>query len=150
MNGKLYTEKKDMKHADNSILIRRYEPESDDEEMLFQLLKREGDEWQDSWKGEGRSAYQKALCSSITYLLFDGTELCGFARCRDDNGFGFYVYDLLVDKKQRGKEYGRMLMEQAYHDFPNDVVYVMSDVDPYYEKLGYEKEGTIFTVKPKR
>jgi hypothetical protein len=25
----------------------------------------------------------------------------------------------------------------------------MSDVDPYYEKLGYRKEGSIFEVKAK-
>lgn len=129
------------------ILIRRYE--SKDEEELFALLKREGDEWKDYWQGAGRGAFKKALASSITYLLFCGNELCGFARCRDDDGFGFYVYDLLVDKKYRGKEYGRMLLEHACCDFPNDTVYVMSDVNPYYEKLGYEIEGTIFVVKPK-
>jgi len=131
----------------NPILIRRYKLE--DEEALFQLLEREGEEWKDYWQGTGRQKYQKALASSITYLLYEGSVLCGFARCRDDDGFGFYVYDLLVDKKHRGKEYGRMLMEQACHEFSNDTVYVMSDVNPYYEKLGYKKEGTIFIVKPK-
>jgi len=131
----------------NPISIRRYVPE--DEEALFHLRKREGDEWKDTWQGEGRLKYQKALANSISYLLFEGSELCGYARCRDDDGFGFYVYDLLVDKKHRGKEYGRMLMEQACFDFPNDTIYVMSDVNPYYEKLGYKVEGTIFIVKPK-
>ncbi len=55
---------------------------------------------------------------------------------------------LLVDADCRGKSYGRFLMEQACKDFPEQTVYVMSDVDPYYEKQGYQKEGTIFIVRP--
>jgi hypothetical protein len=38
-------------------------------------------------------------------------------------------------------------MERVCRDFPNQPVYVMSDSDPYYEKLGYEREGSIFIVK---
>jgi len=32
-------------------------------------------------------------------------------------------------------------------NFPGNTVYVMGDNYPYYEKLGYEKEGTIYIVK---
>jgi len=131
----------------NKVSIRQYEPK--DEEELFLLHKREGDDWKDYWEDEGRLKYQKALANSISYLLFEDDELCGYVRCRDDDGFGVYVHDLLVDKECRGKEYGRMLMEQVCCDFPNDTIYVMSDVNPYYEKLGYEVEGTIFIVKSK-
>lgn len=126
------------------VVIRRYTP--NDESTLFTLIEREGDEWKDYWQGQGRIKYQKALANSITYILYEGEELCGYARCRDDDGYGVYVYDLLVDKSYRGKEYGKLLMEQVYRDFPDDTVYVMSDVDPYYTKLGYPKEGTIFIV----
>lgn len=55
----------------------------------------------------------EALDHSVNYLLFSGDELCGYIRCRDDDGFGVYVYDLLVDKTHRGKEFGRLLMEQV-------------------------------------
>jgi len=55
----------------------------------------------------------------------------------------------LVDKQYRGKEYGRLLMEQVCRDFPDDIVYVTGDVYPYYEKLGYKVEGKIYTVKVK-
>lgn len=126
------------------ISIRRYT--TNDEEQLFALLEREGEEWADYWQNNGRTKYKKALDSSETYLLFEENELCGYARCRNDDGFGMYVYDLLVDRLYRGKEYGRLLMEQAAKDFPDAETYVMSDVDAYYEKLGYEKEGTVFVV----
>lgn len=127
------------------VSIKRYHTE--DEHRLFSLIEQEGAEWKDYWYASGREKYIKALNSSITYLLFEDETLCGYVRCRDDDGFGVYIYDLLVDKAFRGKEYGRMLMEQVCDDFPNDTIYVMSDVNPYYEKLGYDVEGTIFIVK---
>lgn len=136
-----------MMMTEKQITIRRYR--ADDEHCLFSLLEQEGEEWKDYWYHSGRDKYVKALSNSITYLLFEDEKLCGYARCRDDDGYGVYVYDLLVDKTYRGKQYGRMLMEQACEDFPDDTIYVMSDVNPYYEKLGYETEGTIFIVKKK-
>ena len=132
----------------NNLLIRRYTPE--DAEQLFALIEREGDEWKDYWHGKGIEKYSAALATSIVYQLFEDESLCGFIRCRDDDGFGVYVYDLLVDRDHRGKEYGRLLLERVCKDFPNDIVCVMSDVDPYYEKLGYEREGSVFTVRPKQ
>jgi len=38
---------------------------------------------------------------------------------------------LLVDKQYRGKEYGRLLMEQVCRDFPNEIVYVTCGTDVY-------------------
>ena len=119
-----------------------------DSDRLFALIEREGEEWT-YWQGTNRAKYQKALETSIVYLVFEGETLCGYARCRNDDGFGIYVLDLLVDIAHRGKEYGRLLMEQACHDYPNDTVYVTGDVYPYYMKLGYEIEGSIYRVKPK-
>lgn len=55
--------------------------------------------------------------------------------------------DLLVDKRYRGRELGRTLMEVIYEEYSYHTVFVLSDVDEYYEKLGYEKEGTIFIVR---
>ncbi len=74
--------------------------------------------------------------------------MCGYVRCRNDDGFGIYVYDLLVEKAFRGRSTGRRLMEQVCTDFPSDTVYVMSGVDGYYAKLGYPREGSVFQVKP--
>jgi len=128
-------------------IIRRYTPE--DADRLFALIEREGEEWKDYWRGDGKAKYRNALDNCIVYLAFEGDTLCGYARCRDDDGFGIYVLDLLVDKEYRGKEYGRLLMEQTYVDFPNDTAYVTGDVYPYYEKLGYNVEGKIYIVNRK-
>lgn len=125
--------------------IRRYKKE--DEDLLFDLLLDEGDEWSDYHGPEGRSKYIKALESSITYIACENDLVAGFVRCREDDGYGVYVYDLLVRKSYRGRQLGRRLMEQVCLDFPDQPVYVMSDVDPYYQKLGYQRIGSIFEVK---
>ncbi len=118
-----------------------------DESLLFDLLVDEGDEWSDYHGPAGRDKYIKALESSITYIACDKALVCGFARCREDDGFGVYIYDLLVRKSYRGRNIGKILMERVCRDFPGQTVYVMSDVDLYYEKLGYRREGSIFEVK---
>lgn len=118
-----------------------------DEEKLFDLLKDEGSDWEVYYGEENRAQYIKALQSSITFILYDNEVLVGYVRCREDDGFGLYVYDLLVRKTYRGHGYGRLLMEDVARLFPNQVTYVMSDEDPYYEKLGYHRVGSIFEVK---
>lgn len=40
-------------------------------------------------------------------------------------------------------------MERVCIDYPNQPIYVMSDVDIYYEKLGFQKIGSIFEAKIK-
>jgi len=127
------------------VEIRRYGKA--DEASLFEMLADEGDEWSDYHGPVGRGKYAKALESSITYIACDETLVCGYARRREDDGFGVYVYDLLVRKSYRGQQIGKSLMERVSKDFPDQPVYVMSDVDPYYEKLGYRREGSIFEVK---
>lgn len=119
----------------------------DNENDLFRLIEKEGEDWSCYWKNKLK--YKKAIQNSITYVLYEKETLCGFVRCRNDDGFGIYIYDLLVDLDCRGKGYGKLLMEKVYDSFPNEIVYVMSGVDLYYEKLGYEKEGTIYIVNKK-
>ena len=132
----------------SNFVIKRYTPA--DENALLALIEREGEEWIDYWGSAGKQKYQRALANCIVYLAFEDETLCGYARCRDDDGFGIYILDLLVDRQYRGKEYGRLLMEQACRDFPDSTVYVTGDVYPYYEdNLGYETEGKIYIVKVK-
>ncbi|MDD3654140.1 MAG: GNAT family N-acetyltransferase [Desulfotomaculaceae bacterium] len=125
--------------------IKRYRKEY--EALLFDMLVDAGDDWKDYHGTAGRGKYIKALESSITYIACDENFACGYVRCREDDGFGVYIYDLLVRKAYRGKQIGKSLMERVCQDYSNQPVYVMSDVDPYYEKLGYRREGSIFEVK---
>lgn len=128
----------------SAVMIKSYD--ADDEARLFGLMEREGREWGEYYD-KRRERYKTALANSIVYVLYEDDVLCGFCRCRDDDGFGVYICDLLVDKTHRGKHFGRLLMTRVCMDYPNDTVYVMSDVDPYYEKQGCRREGSIFEVR---
>jgi GNAT superfamily N-acetyltransferase len=118
-----------------------------DELQLFNMMKEEGPEWDCYFNTNAVEKYKEALANSITYVAFNNNILCGFVRCRDDNGFGIYIYDLLVRKSFRGHDIGRKLIEHVCKEYPQDTVYVMSDVDEYYQKLGYRREGSIFEIQ---
>ncbi len=126
------------------MTIQRYRKA--DQARLFDLIIEEGEEWIDYHGEQGRDKYTRALEASIVYVAYDGDVLCGYARCREDAGFGLYVYDLLVKRSYRGRQLGKKLVTQAAADYAGQPVYVMSDVDPYYEKQGYQRVGSIFEV----
>ena len=119
-------------------------------DALFALIQREGEEWSDYWRGDGRARYEVALATSTVYVAWNRDALCGYLRCRDDDGFGVYIYDLLVDRDHRGHEYGRLLMERVCDDFADSPVFVLGDVYPYYEGLGYPVEGKVYRVSESR
>jgi predicted N-acetyltransferase YhbS len=130
--------------TNDMINIRTYS--KNDEAALFDMIRKEGAEWEDYWGVSGVERYRKALDNSVTFVACNGNEMYGYVRCKDDYGFGVYIYDLLVSKSGRGRNLGRALMEKVCKNFPNDTVYVMSDVDEYYEKQGYRREGSIFKI----
>lgn len=115
-------------------------------ELLYDLIMSEGKDWEE-YTVTKKNAYRQALKSSIVYLGIQGDQCIAYLRARDDDSFGLYIYDLLVRKNQRGHQYGKKLMDQLIDDYPSNIIYVMSDIDLYYESLGFIKEGTIFQVK---
>lgn len=126
------------------ITVRKYT--IDDENALMELIENEGADWECYYGKEVNQKYRNSLKNSITYIAFYDNTLCGYSRSIDDNGFYIYVCDLLVDKRFRGHGIGKKLMDCVIKDYPEQTVYVMSDVDEYYEKQGYKKEGSVFEV----
>jgi len=124
-----------------NIQIRKYEHPRD-YEALLELIKSEGDEWKEYLLPK----YEAPLKNSITYVAFADEMLCGYVRSIDDYGMYIWVVDLLVHQKYRGHSIGQRLMEYTSANFPGQDTYVVSDVDEYYEKLGYQKEGSVFKV----
>ena len=117
-----------------ALKIKRYE--AGDEAALFGLMRSEGEEWGDYTRDAGAvSKYKTALGNSTVYVGYDGGTLCGFIRAKDDDGYGVYIYDLLVHKDYRGNGYGRLMMERVCADFEGSTVYVMSDIiEEAYQK----------------
>ncbi len=110
------------------------------------MLQDEGQDWSCYWAEDVCNKYRQALQQSITYVCYVDDVLCGYSRSLDDCGFYVYVCDLLVRPEYRGRNIGRMLMECIVRDYPGQTVYVMSDVDEYYRKQGYKREGSVFEV----
>lgn len=125
--------------------IRRYSKMAD-EDRLIAMLQDEGQDWSCYWAEDVCNKYRQALQQSITYVCYVDDVLCGYSRSLDDCGFYVYVCDLLVRPEYRGRNIGRMLMECIVRDYPGQTVYVMSDVDEYYRKQGYKREGSVFEV----
>lgn len=125
--------------------IRKYNESKDFEKMV--LLFESEEDWNCYSGKDSIGRYKEALRKSISYVAYSDDKLAGYSRSIDDFGFYIYVCDLLVNKDFRGNSIGKQLMECLLKDFPNQEVYVMSDVDLYYKKLGYEIEGSIFKVK---
>ena len=125
--------------------IRAYNKD-DDEDKLMKMIEAEGKEWVCYSDESVSDKYRLALDNSITYVAYEGDSLCGYSRSIDDCGFYVYVCDLLVKSMYRRRNIGRKLMECIYTAYPNHIVYVMSDVDEYYKKQGYKREGSVYEV----
>lgn len=123
--------------------IRKYYKIIDEDKIMKMIKNEEGWDYANEILSE---RYKVALETSITYVAYEEDILCGYSRSLNDFNEYIYVCDLLVMPAYRGKEIGRKLMECIYKDFPDQVVYVMSDVDGYYEKVDYKRIGSIFEV----
>ena len=114
------------------------------ESELIALLKKEPD-W-NSFTCEGTiDVFKSALLSSQTYICKNQSEVCGYLRALVD-GFGIYVSELYVAPAFRNNGYGRELLKELKQDHPDQFVYVLSDEDLYYEKLGCKRVGSLFQL----
>lgn len=125
--------------------IRAYNIDKDENELM-KMIEAEGNDWACYSDDSVFDKYRLALQNSITYVAYEGNDLVGFSRSINDCDFYVYVCDLLVSPSYQGRKIGRKLMECIYNDYPNQIVYVMSDVDEYYIKQGYKIEGSLFEV----
>jgi ribosomal protein S18 acetylase RimI-like enzyme len=123
--------------------IRKYNKIIDEDKIMKMIENEEGWDYANEILSE---RYKVALETSITYVAYEEDILCGYSRSLNDLNEYIYVCDLLVMPAYRGKEIGRKLMECIYKYYPDQVVYVMSDVDGYYEKVDYKRIGSIFEV----
>lgn len=111
------------------------------ETMLFDLISKEPNF---ITYIQHKSHYIEALNQSITYLYIKDDKAVAYLRGKQDQIFGFYVYDLLVDKDYRGHQLGKALIDHVKQ--MHQTVYIMSDENGYYDKLKLKQIGSIYEV----
>lgn len=124
--------------------VRKY-CEKTDYDSLIKLFRSEKD-WSWFLSPEIIGNHKQSLHESITYVILHENEIVAYLRAIEDIGSYIYVCELLVNRTFRGKKSGKLLLDRLISDYPTHLSLVMSDVDPYYQKLGYKKEGSIFRV----
>jgi GNAT superfamily N-acetyltransferase len=90
--------------------------------------------------------YKKRLLESISYVCHENGAFGGYVRALLDDGFAIYISELFVAPDWRNRKVGRTLIARVKTDFRHLTVYVLSDEDAYYDKLGYDKVGSVFEI----
>lgn len=111
---------------------------------LISLLKNEPD-WDLFTNNVTQDSFKNALLNSITLICHVNSVLCGYIRAIDDP-FGIYVSELYVAPEQRSKGCGRKLLSTLKERYSNRDIYVLSDEDLYYKRLGLSKVGSVFQL----
>ncbi|TNF35623.1 MAG: N-acetyltransferase [Gammaproteobacteria bacterium] len=114
------------------------------EPELIALLKAEPD-W-NTFTCPGKiNAFKMALLDSETYIYESQSKVCGYLRALVDE-FGIYVSELYIAPGYRNNGYGKELLRMIKQQHPDQDVYVFSDEDLYYEKLGCKRVGSVFQL----
>ena len=84
---------------------------------------------------------------STHFLVFDNKEAVATARHREtENGYKLERFAVLENK--RGNGYGNIVLKAILEDLSsfkgNIYMHAQEDVIPFYEKMGFEKEGGLF------
>jgi ribosomal protein S18 acetylase RimI-like enzyme len=123
--------------------ISKYQPKH--EEDVLSVLRCDS-EWDIFTNEDSVDSYKKSLKSGISYVCYIDGNLCGFTRAIADEGFFLYISELYVVPACRGRGLGRAMLERIKVDHSDVTVYLLSDEDAYYQKLGYRKVGTVFAL----
>lgn len=114
------------------------------ESELLSLLKAEPD-WSSFTSEDTLEIFRDALLNSETYICQSHGRICGYLRALVD-GFGIYISELYVAPPCRNKGKGKELLNKIRQQHPNQEIYILSDEDLYYEKLGCKRVGTVFQL----
>ena len=118
---------------------------SEHEDAVLSAIKKDPD-WDIFTNNDSIGRYRNSLKDSVTYVCHKNSEFCGYVRAFLDDGLAIYISELYVMPKWRNQKIGRSLLKRVKTEFSNLTVYVLSDEDAYYEKIGYKKTGSVFEL----
>ena len=106
-------------------------------------------------KDRAKEVIEKSMKNSICYGIFESASdiQVGFARVITDYATTYYMCDVIIDEKYRGKGLGNHLLEAIEQD--NDFCYLRGvlatrDAHELYSKFGFENGGNMFMQKSPR
>jgi GNAT superfamily N-acetyltransferase len=100
------------------------------------------------WSDVETAAAEAGLARSLASfcLVDDRDEVVGIARVVGDGGIYFYVQDVIVDERYRGRGHGGALMEAVMTYIAGAAragafigLMAARDVAPFYERYGFER-----------
>lgn len=103
-------------------------------------------DWDMFTRDNAIAGYKKRLLDSVTFVCFENGMFCGYVRALLDDGFAVYVSELFVAPEWRNRSIGKALLAKVRTGYKHLSVYVLSDEDAYYEKLGYKNIGSVFEI----
>ena len=122
--------------------ILKYQKEHEPE--LLNLLGQEPD-WSSFLSDTAIDTFRESLLEGETFVCVSHGSVCGYLRALVD-GFGIYVSELYVAPQFRGNAFGKELLARVKQEHPTQDVYIFSDEDRYYEKLGCKRVGSVFQL----
>ncbi|MCX7749885.1 MAG: GNAT family N-acetyltransferase [Clostridia bacterium] len=97
-----------------------------------------------------RHIHEAAIQNSLCYGVYCGTHQIGFARVVTDYSTMFWLGDVIIDEKHRGKGLGKKLIQCVIETKEiKGLLGVLgtSDAHGLYEKYGFVKEPDKFMMK---
>lgn len=92
----------------------------------------------------------KSIENSICYGVYKNNELVGFGRAVTDYSTVYWVCDIIIDERHRGKGLGKKLMEHIVGTGELDGlkgILATEDAHGLYEQYGFIKEPRKFMMK---
>ena len=130
--------------------------------IIYNLSKSQADDlynlYQNEWwtKGRKRNDIDIMLENSdiIIAIEDDRHHLIGFARVLSDYIYKAMIFDVIIDKRHRGKGLGKILIENILNltelkNVKNFELYCLDEVTNFYKKYGFEKVSDNLTFMKK-
>ena len=98
-------------------------------------------------KGRTKGIVQKSIDNSLCFGIYKNNMQVGFARCITDYATTYYLCDVVVDEKHRGKGLGKALTKFIIeHSSLTTSMGVLGteDAQGLYEKFGFKRDQGMY------
>lgn len=103
--------------------------------QLFNLYHREG------WASFSEDKIAELLEKSVYLVVTEDDKIIAFARYLTDGLMTTFLAEIMVSPACRGQGLGRVLIEEIKNQTHGTRLELISEVDGFYEQLGFRKVG---------